>query len=182
MDRKRQQPTTVGYHAVTVHNLSDKFCKNKKMGEVINEISQAIQILGLNDSDIYLLDKKCGQEIFDEFENYYVNSENRRWWWEDFKQNHFTLKYSDKPFELLKNIIPTTEKVWFMVEDDQEPFYPIYDTKPEIIGNIIGECFAFEYYVMDKNKKWLICETHHGRLLGIGEELKTVCKQQGLIE
>jgi hypothetical protein len=92
---------------------------------------------------------------------------------EDFKQVSFSFLDYERPFELLIDIIPeTNDKVWLMVEDDQEDFYPIYETRPEIIQELIGECFCFEYYIIDKNKDWLICENHHNRLIGIGDKLR----------
>ncbi|MBK8734666.1 MAG: hypothetical protein IPL98_01815 [Saprospiraceae bacterium] len=57
-------------------------------------------------------------------------------------------------------------------KDDNEPFYPIYDGNPNVIKDIIGECFGFEYYIIDKNKEWLLVENHHNRLIAIGEKLK----------
>jgi hypothetical protein len=79
----------------------------------------------------------------------------------------------DKPFEHLDTIIPDlNRRVWFMVEDDQEPFFPIYDCAPKVICQIIREYFGFEYYVIDKDKDWLICENHHNRLIGLGDILR----------
>ena len=144
------------------------------MGQVTEEIENAKKLLGLTNDDIILLDKERGREIFDQLLAHFVTSGDRRWWWEDFRQESFSFKHHDYPFELLNEIMPETNtKVWLMVEDDYEEFYPIYETRPEIIKDIIGECFGFEYYIVDKDKEWLICENHHDRLIGIGERLRT---------
>lgn len=58
-----------------------------------------------------------------------------------------------------------------MIEDDKLPTYPILDATPDEIMKIIGECFAFEYYLVPKSKGWLICENHHGRVIGVGTEV-----------
>ena len=143
------------------------------MGEVKDEIKSAIKTLGLSGKDIKLLDDATGEKVFTDCLNYFVKSGDRRWWWEDFKQRSFSFQETDKPFELLNDIIPETKgNVWLIVEDDNEPYYPVYDTKPEIIKDIIGQCFAFEYYIIDKNKEWLICENHHNRLIGVGDKLR----------
>ncbi len=143
------------------------------MGEVKVEISNAIKTLGLQQKDVSLLNKKLNAALYFDLLNYFVKSGDRRWWWEDFKQNSFDFIDYEKPFEHIVNIIPDLNKnVWLMVEDDQEDCYPIYDCNPSIIGQIIGECFGFEYYIFDKNKKWLICENHHNRLIAIGQKLK----------
>lgn len=143
------------------------------MGKVKDEIQNAIGNLGLSEKDIKLLDEITGERIFNDCLNYFVKSGDRRWWWEDFKQLSFSFRETAKPFELLNNIIPETGRnVWFIVEDVNEPYYPVYDTKPEIIKDIIGECFGFEYYIIDKNKEWLICENHHNKLIGVGDKLR----------
>lgn len=143
------------------------------MGEVSQEISVAIKTLKYSEGQIKLIDFDSGRELYYKLLDWFVKSGDRRWWWEDFKQESFDFPEYEKPFEHLIEIIPDSDKnVWLMVEDDQEDFYPIYDCQPSIIGKLIGECFGFEYYVIDKNKDWLICENHHNRLIGLGQKLK----------
>jgi len=143
------------------------------MGQVNQEISNAIKTLNLTNKQIKLLDFGVGKKLYLELLEWFVKSGDRRWWWEDFNKESFDFPDYEKPFEHLIEIIPESDKnVWLMVEDDQEDFYPIYDCHPLIIGKLIGECFGFEYYLIDKNKDWLICENHHNRLIGIGDKLK----------
>lgn len=143
------------------------------MGQVKQEVNNAIKTLKLDHNDIRLLDKNDGRKIFDELLIHFVNSGDRRWWWEDFKQKSFCFQKVDRPFEMLNDILPETkDKVWLMIEDDEEEFFPIYETQSKIIQQIIEECFGFEYYIIDKNKDWLICETHHNQLIGIGDKLR----------
>ena len=143
------------------------------MGEVTQEIAKAISSLNFSKEDVALLESKEGRKIFDKLLSNFVRSGDRRWWWEDFKKESFSFIQKDKPFEILNEVIPfTNEKVWLMVEDDLEDFYPIYEIRAEIIKDIVGECFGFEYYIIDKQMDWLICENHHNRLIGIGEKVK----------
>lgn len=147
------------------------------MGEVTQEISTAIKTFKYTEEQIKLLDFDSGKGLYYELLDWFVKSGDRRWWWEDFKMESFDFVDYEKPFEKLNEIIPDLKKkVWLMVEDDQEEYYPIYDCEPSIIGKIIGECFGFEYYVIDKNMDWLICENHHGRLIGLGQNLKDKIK------
>ncbi len=143
------------------------------MGEVIQEISNTIKTLNFTDKEISLLDLPSGKKLYFELLDFFVASGDRRWWWEDFKLESFSFIDYEKPFEKLKDIIPDLKKkVWLMVEDDQEEYYPIYNCDPSIIGQILGECSCFEYYVIDKNMDWLICENHHNILIGLGQKLK----------
>ena len=143
------------------------------MSEVKGEVLNAIDKLKYTDKDILILDSETVKKIYNDCLDYFVKSGDRRWWWEDFKYDSFDFITYDKPFEQLVDLIPDlTKNVWFMIEDNSEDYYPIYDCNPKIIGQIIGECFGFEYYIIDKDKGWLICENHHNRLIGVGETLK----------
>lgn len=143
------------------------------MSEVKDEVLNVINKLKYTDKDILILDSETVKRIYNDCLDYFVKSGDRRWWWEDFKYDSFDFITHDKAFEQLIDIIPDlTKNVWLMIEDNSEAFYPIYDCNPNIIGQLIGECFGFEYYIIDKDKGWLICENHHNRLIGVGEILK----------
>ncbi|PHN02585.1 DUF6756 family protein [Flavilitoribacter nigricans] len=140
------------------------------MGQVKQEISNAIQTLSLTQGDIELLNDKLGLEVYNKCLNRFVKSGDRRWWWEDFKSTSFSVADLEKLFEHLERYIPDLENhVWLMVEDDDEDFYPIYNCNPKKIGKLISECFGFEYYIISKDLKWLLCENHHSRLIGTGD-------------
>jgi hypothetical protein len=143
------------------------------MGDVKNEIENAIKVLGLSQNHFRLLDDVAGKETFTDVLNHFVKPGACRWWWEEFKQPSFLFREVENPFEHLTDIIPETDgNVWLIVEDDEESFYPVYDARPEFIKNILDECFAFEYYVVDKNKEWLLCENHHNSFIGVGNKLR----------
>ncbi|WP_103070119.1 DUF6756 family protein [Aquimarina sediminis] len=147
------------------------------MGAVKTEIEQAIKTLNLQPADICLVSD--GKGLYLELLNHFVTSGDRKWWWEDFRQEPFYFIEYKRPFEHLIHIIPEkTNTVWLMVEDDEEDYYPIYNCKPSVIGKLIGECGAFEYYVIDQNKQWLICENHSDQLIGVGTALKSKNKDK----
>lgn len=137
---------------------------------VKSEIARAIQSLSLTPNEIQLLEEEKSREIFKKCADRFLNSQNSRWWWEDFKETSFSIPDLERPFEHLDEYIPHGEKkVWLMVQDDEDDFYPIYDCQADIIGPLIGECFAFEYYIIGKNLSWLLCENHHSILIGTGD-------------
>jgi hypothetical protein len=141
---------------------------------VKDEIQRAIQRLGLNDSDIRLLPDEVGRPVFNAVVLHFVASGNRRWWWEDFRFPSTSIRFSDqKGFERIGEVVPNKrEKVWFIAEDDQMPFYPVYEATPEAIQAVIGECYGFEYYLVAQDLRWLICENHHDVLIAIGAEVE----------
>lgn len=141
--------------------------------QVIQEIESARERLQISPNDFYQIPPQKGREVFQKSLEAFVKSGHRRWWWEDFRQEAFEFQPQKRPFEMVSQLIPPdTDKVWFIAEDTEEPFFPVYRVRPELISAVIGECFGFEYYVVDLNFRWLLCETHHHRLLGVGDLLK----------
>ena len=61
------------------------------MGQVKNEIANAIKTLNLGSDLIELLDDKTGFEIFQKCLDRFVNSGDRKRWWEDFKNISFSV-------------------------------------------------------------------------------------------
>ncbi len=143
------------------------------MGFVKEEVKEAIKILELGEDDIRLLNSKDRSQVFDKCFSHFVKPNNKPWWWEDFRQDNFIISGFEEPYKHLINIIPNIqEKVWLITEDDGKVRFQIYECRPEILTKLIGECYGFEYYIINKEMKWLICENHHGILIGIGENLK----------
>ena len=146
---------------------------------VKDEIQDAIQRLGLNESDIKPLPDEKGRTIFNAALSHFVASGDRRWWWEDFRFPSTSVRFTDqKGFERLEKIVPNKkEKVWFIVEEDQLPFNPVYEATPESVQAVVGECYGFEYYLVAKDMSWLVCETHHDDLIAIGTEVEERLRQ-----
>jgi hypothetical protein len=77
-------------------------------------------------------------------------------------------------WKLLTTLTPDpNEHVWFVAEDDQLPFYPVFDATPKAAEQVIGQCFGFEYYLIAKDMTWLLCENHHDYLIGVGDPVAT---------
>lgn len=55
------------------------------MSEVKAEIANAIDSLGFSEDNITLLDDVAGEKFFKDYLKYFVKSNDRKWWWEDFK-------------------------------------------------------------------------------------------------
>ena len=142
---------------------------------VIGEIQLAREILGLEDKSIQLLSDKEGQAVYFDLLNTFVEGADRQWWWEAFKEKTESITFDDNlGFKRIVEIVPNgNETIWFVAEETQLPFYPVYETTPEVVQKIIGECYGFEYYIVPKDKSWLLCENHHNRVIGIGEPIKT---------
>lgn len=138
--------------------------------EVLEEVNKAISLLNLQ-GEIHLADQNG--VLYLELLNHFVKGGDRRWWWESFKLESESIAFEDdKGFERIISLVPDpSEVVWFIVEDDQLPYYPIFECSVSSAVSIIGECFGFEYYLIPKNKNWLICENHHNYVIGVGNKI-----------
>ena len=138
---------------------------------ITEEINGAIKTLSVKENEFKRLPDSEAKSLYYELLETFVDGGDRKWWWESFKNKTKSLVFNDnKGFERLLSFIPNNkEKVWFIAEEDQMEFYPIYEGTPEAIVKIIGECYAFEYYIIPKSKEWLLCENHHNTVIGSGE-------------
>lgn len=94
------------------------------IGEVKNEIDNAIIKLKLSQKDIFLLDNHAGKKVFNECISHFLNSGDRRWWWEDFKFPSFSLIDLVNSFTYIDQIIPLKEgNVWLIIEDNYDSFF-----------------------------------------------------------
>ncbi len=95
-----------------------------------------------------------------------------RWWWEHLREprTQFYPANGIFGFSLLPRLVPDPDALChFIAEDDDAPFYPVYLSTPRIAASIIGECFAFEYYLISLDRSWLNGESHHDPIFGVGE-------------
>jgi hypothetical protein len=144
------------------------------MATIKDEINEAIKTLVIDKNEFVELENVFAKQLLNKIEDHFVELKNKRWWWECFRYPFTSVNFNNnRSFTYLSKVVPNPkEKVWFIAEEDQLPFFPIYEGNTETIERIIGECYAFEYYLVDKTFNWLLCETHHNDLIVIGKELE----------
>ncbi len=149
------------------------------MENVVHEIARAVKKLGLPESNIRLLPDQEGRVVFERALKTFVGGDDRKWWWEDFSKKSTSIKIeSGDGFKLIVEIVPDQEeKIWWIVEEDLLPYYPVYETSVKVAKEVIGECYGFEYYLIAKDDQWLLCENHHDYLIGIGDAVEEKIKQ-----
>lgn len=142
------------------------------MSQVLDEVQEAISRLNLVDK-VTRIPEQEEAKLYADLLAHFVSGKDRRWWWESFKSESRSCTYHDgQGFKLLGQFVPDAdEDIWFMVEDDQLPNYPIFEATANEAMMIIGECFGFEYYLIPKSKAWLLCEDHHDRIIWVGAEV-----------
>jgi len=141
------------------------------MDTVVEEIGRAASALQIAQEKLRLLSPDEGKGVYLSALEYFVAGGDRRWWWESFRSPGVTKRFEagDGWRQLLRVVPDPSATVWFIAEDVQLPYYPVYETTTEIAVQVIGECYGFEYYLIAKDFSWLLCETHHNNVCAIGE-------------
>lgn len=151
------------------------------MSQVLKEVEAAIEFLELG-AVVTRVPSPQAEVLYKELLDVFVEGGDRRWWWESFKSESQSVTFDNgMGFQRLGEFVPNPKEIlWLVVEDDQLPFYPIFEASTEDIQKIIGECFAFEYYLIPKNKRWLLCENHHNSVIGVGDEVVSAIIQTAM--
>jgi len=135
-----------------------------------NEIDEARERLGLSSEQLAEIENGRARALTAEILARFTGGIDTRWWWEHFTLPEATAQFTDgKAFTRITAIVPDPdESVWFVAEDNELPRFPVYETTPAVAQQVIGECYAFEYYLIAKDLGWLLCENHHDLMMGLG--------------
>ena len=144
------------------------------MSLVTKEIQDAINSLALLENEFRKLADFEAEPLYADLVETFVEGGDRLWWWEAFKPKPISI-LSDcaNGFEMLEAIVPNSDElIWFVAEEAELQNFPIYEGTTKAIAKVIGECYTFEYYLISKDKKWLLCENHHNSLIGVGKAIE----------
>ena len=140
---------------------------------VKDEIRTAIVKLGLISNVFREISDEEAERIYWRALRQFVPEGEPRWWWEYFAACTRVDFPEGDGWRYIAGFVPDpSEQVWFIVEDVSLPFYPVYEAEASVIPEVIGECYGFEYYIVQKEFQWLLCETHHDAMIAVGETVE----------
>jgi hypothetical protein len=144
------------------------------METVIAEIERALATLRLPPETMRLLVPEQGEAVYLAALQQFVSSGDRRWWWEALRSPGASVSFEEGDgWRRIPRISPNPhESVWFIAEEDQLPYYPVFETTPQVASEIIGQCYGFEYYLVAKDLSWLLCESHHNVMYAVGPAIE----------
>jgi len=150
---------------------------------VLDELERARSELALSPADLAPLPAAEARAVVGQVLEAFVREPSARWWWDHLTKPALGASFHDgRAFARLMRILPVgQEKAWFIVEPDELPF-AVYSASARAIEQVLGECPAFEYYVVGPGMDWLVCENHHGVLKAVGagaeSRLRTVLETE----
>jgi hypothetical protein len=144
------------------------------METIVAEIERAVATLQLPSGAMEQLPPGQSEDVYFAALRHFVSSGDRRWWWEAFRNPGTSVAFEEgNGWRHIPTIVPNPhEAVWFIAEEDQLPHYPVFETTPHVASKVIGECYAFEYYVVAKDLSWLLCENHHNVMCAVGPSIE----------
>jgi hypothetical protein len=146
------------------------------MCEVTDEIDRAVALLQLAGS-VNRLPRAEAEDVNREVLARFADGNHLSWWWEAFRQSQSAAFDDGLGYQRMSMLVPDVgERCWFIVESRASSSYPAYEASPIEIASILGECFCFEYYIVPKDYSWLVCENHHGVVMGCGEPVESRIK------
>lgn len=90
------------------------------------------------------------------------------WLWENYRNVWYGLALKGYPDNILDQLVPATEIVWFMAYDGND--FLFYQGKVKAIQKVLPELtYLDEYYLINKKYEWLLSVNHHDSLAGTGE-------------
>ena len=146
-----------------------------KATEVQTEIQAASTTLGLSQEQFRQLPNAEAEEVYRTALSHFVTSSfEPRWWWEYLREPQAAFRHVTDSFgfRLVPGLVPDADApAYFIAEDTNAPFYPVYLTTARTAVAVIGECFGYEYYILPPDFSWLIGENHHDVIFGTGEAI-----------
>jgi len=109
-----------------------------------------------------------------QIEAHFVSAPGLTWWWSSFSVPTATRAFDDGlGFKHVAQIAPDAqETIWFVVEEASGDDFGVFETSVRNACAIVGQCPAFEYYLVAKDFSWLICENHHEVVIASGSAMR----------
>lgn len=85
---------------------------------------------------------------------------NYVWLWEHF-QNPMVVSTEKQTTSFLTDCLLLNERYWFVASEEDGKYWVAESTGKAII-QVVEEMYPFEYYIAQRDFKWLLCENHHG--------------------
>jgi len=138
-----------------------------------DEIQRATRVIGFSPERFRRLPIEQAQRVYESALRHFVPHGHPRWWWEHFPAStgvHFT---DGLGWRHLSELVPNPdERVWFIAEDFAPPEYSVWEASVRDIQAVVAECYGFEFYVIQQQFRWLLCENHHNAVIAVGAEVE----------
>lgn len=88
---------------------------------------------------------------------------NKIWLWNEFLNETKSSQPADV-FLVLAELLEPLASYWFIASDENGKYWVAESNGISII-TVVKEMYGFEYYILDRQMTWILCENHHGMLI-----------------
>ncbi|MBK8070813.1 MAG: hypothetical protein IPK34_01805 [Ramlibacter sp.] len=129
-------------------------------------IDAGIRQLGLAE-DVVRLERADAEAVVKRAETAFLDSGGGSWW-DRFHEPTATAQFEDdRAFERLATFSPSPDRPCYLIVDVEE-VPAVYLLKPDLATRVLAESPFMEYCLVGETFTWLLCENHHGALIGCG--------------
>lgn len=144
------------------------------MYETPNKVLEAARELGLGAESFRQVGAAQWEALLRRvFERFSTTSDTGvTWLWSHLKEQGVSVK-TDNGLRDISALCPANGNVWLLVEDwdgtKVHGHYWCFEGAYAAAVAVLSHCHAMEYYIIDRELRWMIVENHHDVLIGIGE-------------
>jgi len=95
-----------------------------------------------------------------------TQSLNKVWLWEEFNEPYESFEYDDS-ISKLETVLSKSEEFWFVASDEGGKYWVLKGTGEGVVS-LLKNMYFFEYYIINNEFDWLLCENHHGLVIAKG--------------
>lgn len=128
-------------------------------------IARAVKELCLDASDFRQQASDVSMQSLQETQTTFLTTGDPAWWWEHLREPNVGIA-CDQGCLYLSRLCPDQHCYLIPLDADRKT---VYIARPTVIQQVLSECPAFEYAVVDPKMQWILIENHHDVLIAVGE-------------
>jgi hypothetical protein len=119
-----------------------------------------------------ILDEAQAASLVGKVAERFVNDPNALWWWNSLAEEPREIAYGDTDgLQKIERLLEkATTPVYLAVTDDEHPPWLVVRGELSDIIALLREQRAFEFFIVDESRSWVIFDTHDGCLIVAGRE------------
>lgn len=129
-----------------------------------DEVDAAVETLHLTADQVRKCDYGDASEVQARAKANFVE-DNPAVWWFALRNQVATTNYPNSPYLHLPEFIPAGVRTVWLLPDVRKRWPLVYEVDVCCLVALLGECSAFEYYVVGLEFYWLIAENHSDQLI-----------------
>lgn len=132
-------------------------------------VDEAVSNLGLRGL-VEKLDSVASKTVIESTAEAFVDDRKKIWWWESIRTDVQSASIqATNGYTRLAEVCPSGVCYLVVTDDLEDTYWTVYSLETKLLKPLIGDCHAFEYFVVSPRFEWVVFENHHDILIGAGQ-------------